>query len=81
MSKRIRYRQASDGDLIFPRMDGWKMRCCDCGLTHLFVFAVVEHRGRNVIAFEVRRDNRATAATRRGRKSRTSPRAVPREDR
>lgn len=62
---RLKYVQVKDGDLVFPRMDGWKMRCCDCGLTHTFVFAVVKRDRKNVVVFRVALDNRATAATRR----------------
>ena len=48
---------------IYPAMDGYKMRCCDCALVHVLEFAV-DDDGEHV-RFRVRRDNRATAACRR----------------
>lgn len=72
-----RYRQAHDGEWIQPRMRGYKLRCCDCGLVHTLNFRVIE-RGRigqlvNVVTgvkvlFQAERDERATAAVRRHRK-------------
>jgi len=44
-----------------------RMACCDCGLIHTIAFAV-EANGNLGIA--VRRENRATAAKRRGAKLR-----------
>ncbi len=64
----------------YPRMNGYKMGCCDCGLVHLVEFNVIKvikvsAAGRftgkimpreNVrIAMRVRRDNRATGQLRR----------------
>ena len=64
------YKQAKDGEVIVPRMRGYKIRCCDCGLTHRVDFAVVRHGGRHHVAFKATRDVRATAAARREAKRR-----------
>ena len=49
-------------DWIKPMMKGYKIRCCDCDLVHVFDFKVENNRQ---IKFKVKRDNRATAASRR----------------
>ena len=61
----MRYKQAQDGDTITPKMRGYKVKCCDCGLVHRFNFKVItKGRGKGV-QFRVWRDERATAAVRR----------------
>jgi hypothetical protein len=52
-------------------MSSYKIQCCDCGLVHRFVFAVVKQGKRNRVAFKISRDNRATAAVRRKKKGHT----------
>lgn len=46
---------------IYPRMDGYRMGCCDCGLVHELQFMIVD----DGVAFRARRNNRSTAAKRR----------------
>lgn len=48
-------------DWIRPLMKGYKIRCCDCSLVHQFQFKI---DGKNVM-YRAKRDNRATAASRR----------------
>lgn len=72
-------------DWVSPIMTGYRMACCDCGLTHTMEFRVIRY-GRNVkgtrewyfedikhrnvqVLFRVRRNNRSTANIRRRRKS------------
>jgi hypothetical protein len=43
----------------------WKLKCCDCGLTHTFDFHR-EKDGELLVKIDV--DKRATAAARKGRK-------------
>jgi len=31
-----------DGEWVWPKMHGYKMQCCDCGLIHEFDFVVVD---------------------------------------
>jgi hypothetical protein len=57
-----KYRQENENEWIRPQMRGYKMCCCDCGLVHEIVFKI---EGKHII-FKVSRDNRATAAVRRG---------------
>jgi len=70
----MRYQQQHDGDTIRPVMRGYRMLCCHCGLVHRLDFFVV-HWGRgHKVEFKVWRDNRATAAARRGKAiKRTEP--------
>ena len=60
-----RYPLVYDGDYVYPRMRGYKMMCCDCGLVHNIDFDV-RHVGRgHQIRFRVRRNVRSTASARR----------------
>lgn len=51
---------------VYPVLDGYKLGCCDCGLTHDMQFRVTDEYDR--VEFRVRRNNRATAQVRRHRK-------------
>lgn len=46
---------------IYPKMDGYRIGCCSCGLVHDMQFVIVDHQ----IALRARRNERATAAKRR----------------
>lgn len=37
--------QVHDGEWVAPRMSGWRMICCRCGLNHTLQFRV-RHVGR-----------------------------------
>jgi hypothetical protein len=50
------------GEWVQPEMEGYKMRCCDCGLVHRIDFRVT--RGRHV-QLRAWRDARATSQVRR----------------
>lgn len=70
-------------ELIFPDMKHYKMACCDCCLIHAIRFTVYETTKKDKngnfeiigkaksktlrVGIEVKRDNRATAAMRRGK--------------
>jgi hypothetical protein len=59
---KLKYEQVYDGEWIRPTDDkNHKMRCCDCGLVHVFEFRF--RKGR--VEFKAFRDNRATANSRR----------------
>lgn len=62
MTRRVRYHVLKDGEWIRPRRRGFKEMCCDCHLVHLLEFRVVDGK----IEFRASRDERATAAARRG---------------
>ena len=62
MSKRVTYDVISYGEWTRPRMKNVREQCCDCGLIHRLDFRIVEGR----VEFRTRRDDRATAAARRG---------------
>lgn len=66
----MKYVQGFDGDRIRPKMKGWKQRCCDCGLTHVFKFYIVRNQfGVPVVEFESVRDQQATARVRRRKRA------------
>ena len=56
-----RYKPVRDGELVQPVMEGYRLRCCDCGLVHRIDFQIDgEH-----VQLRAYRDNRATAQVRR----------------
>ena len=56
-----RYKQQFDGDIVRPRMKGYRVRCCDCGLVHIVDFFIRDKR----VEYQVWRDDRATANARK----------------
>lgn len=62
MNKKIVYEEEEAGKWIYPRRKGYRVKCCDCGLVHVFDFRLVEGK---YIEFRAFRDNRATGQIRR----------------
>lgn len=60
-----KYSVTIDGwtEWVQPKMELYKMMCCDCGLVHDMQFRI---EGRKV-QFRVRRNNRSTALSRRNK--------------
>lgn len=56
------YEKPEEGEWVQPIKKGYKMACCDCGLVHKMDFRIAYGE----IQFRAFRDNRATAAKRRG---------------
>lgn len=48
MSKK-KFKPVKDGQWINPKMRGYIMECCDCGLRHKLDFIVVEDKKRNIL--------------------------------
>lgn len=66
-----RYPDVEPGEWIRPRRNGYRMLCCDCGLAHALDFRIVkDSAGRSIILLRAYRDNRATAASRKGKRYR-----------
>jgi hypothetical protein len=60
------FKQVFDGDWVYPRHNGYRMRCCDCGLVHRVNFRVVkDSSGQLSVRFQAFRAGRATAMSRR----------------
>ena len=56
--------QLYDGDC--NKLPGYlRMTCCDCGLVHDFCFYTVDEKQQQQIYYEVYRNKKATAQTRR----------------
>lgn len=68
MASKSDYELAVDGEWLRFARKGHRIACCDCGLVHVVEFAVVD--GKVDVRFS--RDNRATAAMRRGKNKRGS---------
>ncbi len=58
-----REKEQADGWTVWlaPRMNGYRLQCCDCRLIHEMVFRVVKGQ----VQFAARRHVRASAAARR----------------
>jgi hypothetical protein len=58
-----RYKTFQAGDWVQPIREGYRAKCCDCGLVHKINFRI--YRGK--IQFQVFRDEKATANSRRAK--------------
>jgi Zn-finger protein len=64
------YMQIEEGKWIEPQHGKFIDQCCDCGLTHVMTFAVIDRKTREEITgvqvqFKLKIDRRRTAASRR----------------
>ena len=67
MSRKQEYQQVYDGDgIVMPDGTLWLM-CCDCALVH---FVKIKVAGKRKVVAYFLRDDRATAAARRGKRFR-----------
>jgi hypothetical protein len=82
-----KYHQVSEDIPQFPRMKGYKMACCDCGLVHNLDFTIIrktKHRPDGAFQYEEltdknlgiiitgKRNNRSTGQMRRHKKNKES---------
>lgn len=64
-----RFDRPEAGQWVQPTRHGYKLACCDCGLVHTLNFRLMRWgRGRK-IQFQAFRNERSTAAMRRGERS------------
>lgn len=56
-----KYDRPKAGQWVQPVRRGYRMACCDCGLTHRMNFRIINGR----VQFQVFLDNRATGQIRR----------------
>lgn len=63
------YQQITEGEWIEPQRKAFVDQCCDCGLTHVIDFEVVDKNKNKIpgatVQFKLRIDRRKTAASRR----------------
>ena len=64
MTKTTKYTKPEEGEWVQPKMRGYKLGCCDCGLVHKMDFRIVGKR----VQFRAWRDGKATGGKRAGRK-------------
>jgi len=65
----MKYKIHTDGEWVHPKLKGYKLMCCDCGLVHKITFNILcKGNGRHSLIYRPVRDERATAATRRSKK-------------
>lgn len=49
-NKMPRYPDVKEGEWVRPVMKGYKMKCCDCGLVHIYDFKVIQWgRGHKIL--------------------------------
>lgn len=65
----MKYNNPKPGQWVYPIRKGYKLACCDCGLVHKMDFDHIAHGKGRRIRFRLWRDQRATAAMRRGMKA------------
>lgn len=65
----MRYRTIQDGEKIWPYRRGYRLACCDCALVHRINFYLEPYGRGQRIVFRIWRDERATAACRRRKKT------------
>jgi len=65
-----RYPVVESNQWVYPKMDGYRMMCCDCGLVHEIDFEVVD---AEYVRLRARRNNRSTANARRKRLTAAQP--------
>jgi len=60
----LKYNQITDGDILEIDLDplDWRIKCCDCGMVHLFQFKKVK---RSVYQITITQEPRRTAQARR----------------
>jgi hypothetical protein len=59
--KHKNFKQQKDGEWVQPKMKGYLMGCCDCGLVHRLDFRVVESK----VQFRAFRSPKYTASLRK----------------
>lgn len=65
-----KYLLTFNGDFYIVRKRNFRIMCCDCGLVHRYNHFIEKIGKRQVIVAQVFRDERATAAARRGKRYR-----------
>lgn len=63
----MRYKRVTDGEWVKPRMKGYRMMCCDCGLVHVIEFRIIKHARGHKVLFRAVRHEKATATARQRR--------------
>ncbi len=61
----MKFHRVTDGEWVRPRRKGYRLMCCDCGLTHNLDFRLVPNKGGLSIEFRAYRNERSTALARR----------------
>lgn len=62
----MKYHKVKDMEWVQPKIKGYNMACCDCGLVHVMDFRVIKYgQNRTKIQFRAKRNNRSTALFRR----------------
>ncbi len=56
----MKYHFQVDGEWVRPNMEGYRLRCCDCGLVHVLNFRIINKK----VEFQAFRNNRATGQIR-----------------
>lgn len=63
--RHVKFKKQKDGEWVQPKMKGYLMGCCDCGLVHAVDFKIT---GEKKIQFRASRARNHTARLREGMK-------------
>lgn len=48
----MRYKQVHEGEWVYPKKRGYRMKCCDCGLVHILNFKLVKRGNGKAILMQ-----------------------------
>jgi hypothetical protein len=57
-----KFKKIKDGQLVRPKMDGYLIGCCDCGLVHRIDFEITR---MGILKFRAYRDDNSTKKLRK----------------
>lgn len=49
MAETLSFPQVQSGEWVTPRMSGYRMQCCDCGLIHRLNFRILRMGKTNLV--------------------------------
>ena len=61
----MKYKYEKENGWVQPIRKKYRLMCCDCGLVHEMDFRLIKTKRGSTIQFRVRRNERATWASRR----------------
>ena len=61
----MKYTNPEEREWVKPKMKGYRIMCCDCGLVHEFDFKVIKWGRGHKVLFRSWRHERATAGARK----------------
>jgi hypothetical protein len=54
----MKFSTPAEGEWVYPKKRGYRLKCCKCGLVHVFNFKLVKRGNGKAILFQAFRDRR-----------------------